>query len=429
MTTVQFRSTTGRLAGKGVLQTVSETTVWQAFGVCALFAAATLNLISLSDEKSAVELDAQVIVKLIAVAAAGMYGFIGFLTDPRVRKLAFSFPVNCLSAIIGLYFLASPFGLSPSTGLVSAISILAVFLMTLTALVNLGREATIRVVFLSIATFLIGSWLAYFLIPEIGVFAEPVGDGGIKMRMGGLAHPNTLGQYASFGVLFSTFLYYSAKHRSKFVLLMIFCAAFALLFSLSRTSILATIAALLAGYRNTLFTGRRFVGMTAIFVCVGIVAVMVASTQYDFGILLNEKAQLLSKSGDSEEIFSATGRGEIWAETIRLIKRSPVLGYGPATSKFLLEDYSFYTHNLFLNVGLSCGVGGILLALVMALGRVRLLFIRSNPLADALVVFILVNGIFENVIFGNIAGLPTICWIIGLTWFHVSTKQGGDLHA
>lgn len=429
MTTMQIRSTTGGIPAKGIVGTVCDTTVWHAFGVCGLFAAATLNLISLNADKSTVELDAQVIVKLLAVAAAGLYGMLGFLTDHRVREIAFSFPVNCFMAIIGLYFLVSPFGLSPGTSLVSSISILAVFLMTLTALVNLGQDKTIRIIFLSTSTFILGSWVAYVLFPEIGVFAEPVGDGEIKMRMGGLAHPNTLGQCAAFCILTGTYIYYSSKQRSRLILTMILCAVLALLFSLSRSSILATVLALAVGYRTSLFKGRRVVHAAALFVSLAIVAIMAASTQYEFGTLLNEKAQQLSKSGDSEEIFSATGRGEIWAETIRLIKEKPVFGYGPATSKYLLEDYSLYTHNFFLNIGLSCGVGGIILALLMTLARVRKLFLRSNPVADGLVAFILINGIFENVIFGNISGLPTICWVIGLTWFHVAAKQGGDLHA
>lgn len=422
MTTVPVHSSA---PDKGIIETINDTTVWQAFGICVLFATATLNLISLSAEKSTVELDAQVIVKLMAVAAAGLYGSLGFLTDPRVRSVASSFPANCLVGIVGLYFCASLFGISPGTSLVSSISILAIFLMTLTAMINLGQLTCIRIVFVSASTFLVGSWLAYLLMPESGILAEPIGDGEYQIRMRGLAHPNTLGQFSGICILTGTFLYFTAKRNSRFVLLMISCSIVALLFSLSRSSMLATVVAVLVGYRQQLFTGRKFVRRATIMLSFSIIAIMVASTQFEFETLLNEKIHLLAKSGDADEIFSATGRGEIWAETIRLIKERPILGYGPTSSKFLLEDYSFYTHNMFLNIGLSCGVGGVILAIVMAFGRVGLLFTQANPIADALVIFVLLNGVFENVIFANISGLPTICWIVGLTWFHVSSVQQG----
>ena len=39
-----------------------------------------------------------------------------------------------------------------------------------------------------------------------------------------------------------------------------------------------------------------------------------------------------------------------------------------------------------------------------------------HPLSDAIVVFIIVNGLFENVIFSILAGLPTMLWVMALAW-------------
>ena len=127
------------------------------------------------------------------------------------------------------------------------------------------------------------------------------------------------------------------------------------------------------------------------------------------------KLTFLSKSGDTEEIFSATGRGEIWAYAISLIREQPLTGYGATTSKYYLTDYSLYTHNLILNVAFSCGVFGGLAAVCMCLGRLRVLLTQDHIVANALVAFILVNGLFENVIFSNLAGMPTIVWIIAIS--------------
>lgn len=40
----------------------------------------------------------------------------------------------------------------------------------------------------------------------------------------------------------------------------------------------------------------------------------------------------------------------------------------------------------------------------------------SHPLADGILAFIIVNGFFENVIFAIITGMPTMLWILALSW-------------
>jgi len=141
---------------------------------------------------------------------------------------------------------------------------------------------------------------------------------------------------------------------------------------------------------------------------------MFASMFVDIESKIGSKIGLLSKSGDASELTSATGRTEIWAETIKLVSESPVFGYGAATSKLLLKEYSLHTHNLILNVALSTGIFGGLCALWMYVDRMFNLFRNRHPIADPLVVFVLVNGLFENVIFSILCGFPTIVWIIAL---------------
>ncbi len=98
-----------------------------------------------------------------------------------------------------------------------------------------------------------------------------------------------------------------------------------------------------------------------------------------------------------------------------MIWERPLTGYGAATSKYYLTDYSLYTHNMLLNVAFSTGVFGGLAAVLMALGRVRDLFRRNHTIADGLVAFILLNGLFENVLFSILAGMPTILWVVAIS--------------
>ena len=147
---------------------------------------------------------------------------------------------------------------------------------------------------------------------------------------------------------------------------------------------------------------------------VGLMGLLALSATTDLGSAIESKLAVVSKSGDAEELTTATGRAEIWAYSIKLIVQQPVFGYGAATSKWFLSDYSLYTHNLVLNVAFSTGVFGGLACLMMVLGRVSSVIYRPHRIADALLVFILVNGMFENVIFSILCGLPTIVWIIAM---------------
>ena len=71
---------------------------------------------------------------------------------------------------------------------------------------------------------------------------------------------------------------------------------------------------------------------------------------------------------------------------------------------------------MILNVAFSTGIIGGFACLMMVLGRIRAMFSISHPLADGILVFIIVNGLFENVIFAVLAGMPTMVWIMSLSW-------------
>jgi O-antigen ligase len=146
----------------------------------------------------------------------------------------------------------------------------------------------------------------------------------------------------------------------------------------------------------------------------GAVTLLALSTQSNISDKIEDKLSFLSKSGDTSELTSATGRADIWAFAIRKVADRPLTGFGAATSKYYMQDYSSYTHNLIINVLFSTGVFGGLLALLMCIGRIISLFTNHHVVADAIVAFILVNGLFENVIFSFLAGMPTIIWITGL---------------
>jgi O-antigen ligase len=187
---------------------------------------------------------------------------------------------------------------------------------------------------------------------------------------------------------------------------------------------LATLGALALTYGRSLIRVQHAIYYVATAAVITFV-LMVNSSSIDIGDVVRGGLQTLAKSGDPEEITSATGRAGIWAKTVQLIQDRPILGYGAATSKVLLQDFSGHAHNLVLAVALSTGVCGGLAVLMMCLSRVGQLFRRYHPMADSLALFILINGLFEDAIFPPLGGMPTMIWVVSLVWFQIERVKGG----
>ncbi len=400
---------------KGPLHRIFSAPLSTVVGLVLITIVAFLNAADLSVDKDKVGLDVQVMVKLAGIGLAAVYGGVGFLTDRRVRDLAQSFPVFWVVIIIAMYFVSAPFSMDPKVSLASTLSMVAVLLMTLRALVQIGIMPVINAIFVGLGLFNVLSWLVFFVWPEVGVLKEPLPDGKFAYRMSGLAHSNVLGQYAGLTVVLGTIMAVTYQKKSSVRFGLIAIAAGALVCSLSRTSVVATVVALAVAYRRVFFK-PEYLRYYVVATMVGIFALMMISTQVDLGAKLEEKMAMISKSGDADELTSATGRSEIWAYAIKLISERPLIGYGAATSKHYLARYSSYTHNMILNVAFSTGIIGGFACLMMVLGRIRAMFYISHPLADGILVFIIVNGLFENVIFAILAGMPTMVWIMSLSW-------------
>lgn len=402
-------------SAKGRLRELLDLPAIDLLGLGLIVFVTFLNLANVAVDKDKVGIDAQVMLKLLGIGVAGIYGGLGFITDRRIREVIQTFPMFWMVIITGAYLVAAPFSITPKISMVSTIALIAVGLMTVRAIVQIGILPVLNAIFVGMAFFNILSWVVYFAWPEVGVLKEPLPEGKFAYRMSGLAHSNTLGQYAGLTVVMGTVMYFTLQQKSWLRAGLIFVALGALVNSLSRTSLVATVFALMIGYRHVFFK-KEYLTRYLIVACAMILGLMVLSTQMDIGAKLKDKMSIVSKSGDAEELTSATGRADIWAYTLHLLAKRPMTGYGAATSKYYLEQYSYYTHNLILNVAFSTGIVGGLAALLMVLGRIRDLFRISHPLADAIVAFIAVNGLFENVLFSILAGMPTMVWLIALAW-------------
>ena len=384
-------------------------------GLSAMFCVAFFNLSDLGfGEADKISIDFTVLMKVGFLGLAGAYGLVGSLTDEKVRHLMFSFPVVWVWLLFGFYCLGIVGSVIPKESFVSAISIACVLLCTTRLLVQVGVKVVLTTLFHSMSAFVVVSWLLFLFVPEIGVFEEDIVDGQKFRRMGGMAHPNTLGQISGLTVVFAGLLQRNYGGMTKWRWVICFLALGALVASVSRTSFVTTSIAMLFVYREKLLN-RQYLPYVLGFGLFSLLGLLGLAAMTDLGALIESRLESVSKSGSTEELTSGTGRIEIWAYAIKLIGKQPLFGYGAATSKWFLSDYSLYTHNMILNVAFSTGVFGGLACLAMVVGRIKCLFERPHRIADGMLVFILINGITENVIFSILCGLPTIVWIIALS--------------
>lgn len=413
----------------GIRQQLLDLRLLPLVGFCTIFFMATFNLVNFELEDSKVTLDFQLIIKLGVVCLAGAYGLQAFLLNPRVRQTLLSTPGIWLLALSFAYLITAMFGINKVFSVVSSGTILCAILAITAFLVQHGREKALRVLLFSIVLFVVGSWMSYLLVPEYGVFREPLPGGVFLERMGGLSHPNTLGQFCAAGIIIGACYLRCGIGNRALVFAFVVLAAVALYLSLSRTSMLATAAGLSLVFRDKIWS-RRWITFGLVGLAFGVTALLVGSALFDLDDQISERAtRLLSKSSDSDtdELTTATGRRAIWGKSLSLIQQRPLTGWGAGSSKQLLSEYSQYTHNLFLNIWLSTGIFGGIFITILILVMMFKVVVSPSLVADSLLAFIFVNGLFENVIFSNVASAPTLLFVLAIVWRVIPPTNADEL--
>ncbi|MBX3418256.1 MAG: O-antigen ligase family protein [Pirellulaceae bacterium] len=421
---------TGTLLTQTSARTVSATTWMDYAGWISLCLMALVPLVDFEASEE-IRVSKQLLVKLAILGCSGVYCLWVLMHSSRVRSMAIVFPPVALLGLIGLLVLAAFQSPIPREALVSAGSALVVCGLTLGVATRLGAWSALYAIFAGQGLFVLGSWIAYLFVPSIGVFLEPIPDGEFFERMGGLAHPNTLGQLSAFCILFTLILAAEGKWSRKtwryLAVPLLIIAAGALVYSASRSSLAACGLAALIGLRSWWFSGMRqvlivggfFLGVLTLF------ALLATTSGEDF--LQRKIFTKLSKSGTADELATGTGRDVIWSTTIKYIQERPILGYGCGISKILLRDTSGYAHNMVLHVALSGGVFAAGFLVILLLNGVMRFLTQPNWAADTMLWFLIINGLTENVIFENIASGATAILMLTLAWRTLMRVESEDV--
>lgn len=365
-------------------------------------------------------LDPQTMMKAFIYGSAMLFGVVQ-MRHAHFRDAGIIF----FAGYVGLAALSAVYSPTPLLAVSGAVTLGAMLFGA--ALLARGTPAEAakawRLVFWSAALLALGSLVLYAIVPQLAIAGNVSGAGRLRGLTGA---PNSLGPIAAIGLLVGWFVVLPSSRGGRRFLVLLGLAALllALLFTQSR----AAMGALFAGWVACLLLARPLAGIGALLVG-GFVMLAVGFGWFDPDSLFGSLASRISRSGRASEVFSATGRLDIWRFSVDAWAERPWLGHGLGSPREIIGEgwasqwgqRTGSAHNFVLESLISFGLAGTLLlvsTLLLVLQRfVRWVWSRAAAEPDArriaecgiaLTVFLLLSGMFEK----SFAGMPAPATVV-----------------
>jgi O-antigen ligase len=358
---------------------------------------------------------------LVRLGVCGLCGLYGLVYLPYTLGTYLRFPGLWCPLFLAWGVLTVPFSAAPVYATAACFALGCMMLLAPAVLMQLGGRRVVWTILASSLTFVILAWMFYLSGSGLGKSAFTMPDGEVIYRVGG--DSQQLGFQAAWAI--GLMLLFGCERIASWSVLAvpIVLAVVTLPYTQSRTAMLAACAVVAAvGLRR--MSLRKLVSAGLVLVMGGVLAMLVLPQ----GILkldFDRLGQKVARSGNPEELYNLTGRTEIWQYVIAKCEESPVLGWGYGCSRYALADYTggeyrefdlHHAHSLLLNVILCTGLLGGLLLAAMIVQQVVLAAARPDALPDMVLVFVLVAGITEPLLFGPMPRSHTVIWLIALFW-------------
>lgn len=368
-------------------------------------------------------MSSQVFVKLGFILLGFALGAWGWWVNPRVRALTTSIPGYALF-FLGFWQIASALlsrTVSLTLGIAGAVSYWGALLVIMSGIVYLGARRVVTCLTAGLITFCIGSILFLFISPENAFFSEVMDLTNKVIRFGGLGHPNTLGRMAILVAVLFVAIGLDRRLPWKWCVPLSLFFFFEAAATLSRTPLIAGFASLAA---ITIPKISREKAIYAIGYCAGLAILLLLAMELTIGTN-SITAKIIAKgtkTGDLDEVTTLTGRTEIWAFALELAMERPIFGHGPGATPILMEKKSGHAHNALLdptaNLGFPAGA-----AIIIVFSWLIYCCIRDdNSVYRAGVVFLVVAGISERLLFGTIPDSISYYWLAFAFWGVIPDK-------
>ena len=342
-------------------------------------------------------------------------GVIGAPHLPSLRRLL-SHPGSGLwLAYITVALVSSMYSPAAGYSFGCAFALLCLFAFSFALIEVLSEAQLLWTLAISLTIFNIGGWVVFFAIPELGTSAAWT-TSGLMMRMCGLA-----GQATNLGALCTTavgavfILWWTGRCKSPAAMLLGGFAVATLAKSDARTAEIATMAAI----GLVLVSRSRGLVIGGSLLATGVVIMLQL-----FPSIPGALGAAFSRSGDPTEVYTLTGRLDIWDFAWEQIKLSPIIGYGYNSSKVVLGSHIGFenglmvdsAHNLYLQNLLSVGCLGLLPLIGVLLYLAYRCFRRPVPIVLYVLITILISSISDTDSIGTTPTLLTVLFFIASLW-------------
>ncbi|MGB7323464.1 MAG: O-antigen ligase family protein [Rubripirellula sp.] len=368
--------------------------------------------------------DWPVMVKLALAGICGIIGVAGVIFDRSVRRSLMTLPGIFLVALAAVFLATSAVAYEETATIsrVAAMINVGYLCFVPTAISILGLRRLMIACLVGMVPNLVANWGMYLFWPAVGVFEEELGNQTFVSRMGGLGHPNAIARTGVISSLLSLAMLRGIGERrgaigwSRLILLAIIgVSLLTMAAAYSRSAFAAGFVAAAILMIDRLFSRAGIlISLSAVlFLSVGFIGFELLSEKMVRG---DSVTSMVTKTGEIDELTSATGRTEIWAEAIRLIRERPLTGWGLNSTPKLMADFSLHTHNLLLHVCFSGGLIAGLLILVLLGWNLIYGVLSPLPIIRSISTYVLVSGIFEDTVLDTFASPSTIWWFVVLLY-------------
>jgi O-antigen ligase len=333
-------------------------------------------------------------IVLLAIAVARWRSIAPLLREP-VLALAFVYAM--------IAFASAAWSEVPAYTGANAVGLFAYLGLGCVLIVDLGEDATIRVMVWTLLAYITVGMIGGVVAPELAWLPPSVDETTFRLQ-GFSGHPNVLAQQDGvFMVLAVVARRKGLIGRAVFWGMLLLGGA-TLLATGSRTTLIAVlIASALVEVR-----GSRFCGTIAI-ATAG--TLTLALTWAAIQGLPNLDGLLggLSRTGRESEILTLTGRTDIWEVVWTKIQEKPLFGWGYNGTEALISsgfDKSFAgtpvnAHNAVLQTLLSVGFLGSLPAVAYTFLLIGRFVTHPDPTRDQIAAYLIVGGIGEVEVFAT----------------------------
>ena len=359
------------------------------------------------------DVDFQVILKIVIWMTVAFAALIHARQWLRILLIPSNFPWILFLLWIAATTVVSPV---PAYTAVSVFTVMACVLFSAYLFSSFDEVEIFATIVAAIALFCIISIVVYFAIPEFGHYVYWVNEERfVSPRLAGIAgSANNMALIAAFSLVVIG-LYAREFHRINvfFAPLAGLISLIALLMTNSRGPLAGTLIILFIVY---MLRWRRLYAAVAMF-SVGLLALAIILPKGEAFLF-----KMVSRSGDVGEITSFTGRTEIWHAVLKLASAEPWMGYGYASSVFVLPQHASevgfatsHAHNVFLQLLLTTGIIGVALFVVAYITVLIRAAVQRDRIVFAMLLFVLFNGITESSGFTTLANICTFAFAIAVT--------------